>query len=58
MKKAKAKMKKTVYLGFSILKISKHQYMNFGVIIWSQINAKVSYMDTDNFINNIKTEDF
>ena len=23
-----------------------------------QINAKVSYMDTDNFINNIKTEDF
>ena len=23
-----------------------------------QITAKVSYMDTDNFINNIKTEDF
>ena len=23
-----------------------------------QINAKVSYMNNDNFINNIKTEDF
>ena len=36
MKKAKAKMKKTVHLSFSILEISKHQYMNFGVIILSQ----------------------
>ena len=61
MKKTKVKMNKTVYLGLSILKISKtlmcefwYDYMkpNYGN------NVKLCYMDTDSFIMHIKAEDF
>ena len=61
MKKTKVKMNKLVYLGFSILEISKtlmyelwYDYMEpkYGD------NVKLCYMDTDSFIMHIKTEDF
>ena len=61
MKKKKVKMNKPIYLGLSILEISKilmyeflYDYMKpkYGD------NVKLCYMDTDSFIMNIKTEDF
>ena len=61
MKKTKVKMNKPVYLGLSILEISKtlmyelwYDYMKpkYGD------NAKLCYVDTDSFIMHIKTEDF
>ena len=52
-KKTKVKMNKPIYLGLSILEISKTlmkpKYAN---------NVKLCYMDTDSFIMNIKTNDF
>ena len=61
MKKAKVKMNKPVYLGFSILEISKTLMYEF----WYDYmkpkyddNVKLCYMDTDRFIMHIKTEDF
>ena len=61
MKKIKVKMNKSIYLGMSILDISKTLMYGF----WydyiepkHQSNAKLCYMDTDNFIIYIKTEDF
>ena len=71
MKKAKAKMIKLIYLGMSILDISKTLMYEF----WydyikpkyqrsctkrscTQNRAKSCYMDTDSFIIHIKTEDF
>ena len=40
--------------------LAKHWSMNFGMIIKPkyQDNAQLCYMDTDNFIVHIKTEDF
>ena len=61
MKKTKVKMNKPIYLGLSILEISKiliyefwHDYMKpkYGD------NVKLCYIDTDSFIMHIKTEDF
>ena len=59
--KDKSKMNKTVYLGLSILEISKTQMYEF----WHEYmkskygdNVKLCYMDTDSFIKHIKTEDF
>ena len=61
MNKARVKMNKPIYLGLSILDISKilmyelwYDYMKpkYGD------NVKLCYMDTDSFIMNIKTEDF
>ena len=61
MNRTKVKMNKPIYLGLSILEISKllmyefwHDYMKpkYGN------NVKLCYMDTDSFIMNIKTEDF
>ena len=61
MKKTKVKMNKPIYLGLSILEISKilmyecwYDYIKpkYGG------NVKLCYMDTDNFIIYIKTEDF
>ena len=61
MKKAKVKTNNPVYLGSSILEISKTLMYEF----WYdydkpkyQINAKLCYMDTSSFIINIKTKDF
>ena len=61
MKETKEKMNKSVYLGLSILEISKTLMYKF----WYDYmkpkygdNVKLCYMDTDSFITHIKTEDF
>ena len=61
MKKIKIKMNKPVYLGLSILDISKalmYELWNDYIKIKYQDNVKLCYMDTDSFIILIKTEDF
>ena len=61
MKKIRVKMTKPLYLGMSILDISKILMYEFW---YDYINpkygdrAKLCYTDTDSFIINIKTEDF
>ena len=61
MKKTKVKMNKPIYLGLSILEMSKILMYEF----WYDYmkpkydnNDKLCYMDTDSFIMNIKTNDF
>ena len=61
MKKTKVKMNKSIYLGLSILEISKTLMYEF----WYDYmkpkynnGVKLCYMDTDSFIMNIKTNDF
>ena len=61
MKRTKVKMSKPIYLGLSILEISKLLMYEF----WYDYmepkygdNVKLCYTDTDSFIMNIKTEDF
>ena len=61
MKKKKVKMNKPVYLGMSILDISKTLMYEFWydyVKPKYQDKAKLCYMDTDSFVIHIKTEDF
>ena len=61
MKKMKIKMNKPVYLGLSIVKISKTlMYQFWYEYIKSKYcyNVKLCYMDTDSFILHVKTEDF
>ena len=61
MRRTKVKMNKPIYLGLSILEISKSLMYEF----WYDYmkpkyddNVKLCYMDTDSFILNIKTKDF
>ena len=61
MNKTKVKKNKPIYLGLSILEISKILMYEF----WYDVmkpkyndNIKLCYMDTDSFVMNIKTEDF
>ena len=61
MKKTKVKTNKPIYLGLSILEISKTLMYEF----WYDYmkpkynnDVKLCYMDTDSFIMNIKTNDF
>ena len=61
MKRTKVQMNKPIYLGLSILNISKILMYEF----WYDYmkpkygnNVKLRYMDTDSFVMNIKTEDF
>ena len=61
MNKTKVKMNKPIYLGLSILEISKILMYEF----WYDYmkpkygnNVKLCHMDTDSFIMNIKKEDF
>ena len=61
MKKTKVRMNKPIYLGLSILEISKTLMYEF----WYDYmkpkyanNVKLCYIDTDSFIINIKTNDF
>ena len=61
MKKTKIKMSKLIYLGFSILEISKTLMYEF----WYDYmkpkygnKVQLCYTDTDSFIINIKTNDF
>ena len=61
MKKTKVKMNKPIYLGLSILEISKTlMYESWYDYIKPKYNndVKLCYMDTDSFIMNIKTNDF
>ena len=61
MKKIKVKMHKSVYLGLSILEISKtltYEFWYDYIKPKYQKNAKLCYMNTDSFIINIKKEDF
>ena len=71
MKKTKVKMNKPIYVGMSILDISKTLMYEFWYDYikpnyqWSctkrsctQDKAKLGSMDTDSFIIHIKTEDF
>ena len=60
MKKIKVKMNKPVYLGLSILEISKtliYEFWYYYIKPKYQDNSKLCYMDTDSFIIYIKTED-
>ena len=61
MRKIKVNMNKPVYVGLSILEISKTLMYEF----WYDYikpkytdNVKLCYVDTDSFIMHIKTEDF
>ena len=59
MKKTKVKMNKPIYLGLSILEISKILMYEFWYdYMKPKYNVKLCYMDTDSFIMNIKTNDF
>ena len=61
MKKARVKMTKPLYLGLSILDISKILMYEFWYDYISPKygdRGKLCYMDTDSFIIYIKTEDF
>ena len=61
MKRPKVKMNKPVYLGLSILEISKTLMYEFRYDYMKPKygdNVKLCYMDTDRFIMHIKTEDF
>ena len=61
MKKTKVKMNNPVYLGLSILEISKILMYKFWynyIKLKYQNNEKLRYMDTDSFIIHIKKEDF
>ena len=61
MKKVKVKMNKPIYLGLSMLDISKITMYEFWydyVKIKYQDKARLCYMDTDSFVVNIKTKDF
>ena len=61
MKKKKVKMNKLVYLGMSILDISKTLMYEFWydyIKSKYQDKAKLCYMDTGSFVIHIKTEDF
>ena len=61
MKKINMKMNKPVYLGLSILEISKTLMYEFRydyIKLKYQKNVKLCYMHTDSFIINVITEDF
>ena len=61
MKKTKVKMNKPIYLGMSILDISKilmYEFWNDYIKPKYQNKAKLSYMDTRSFVIHNKTEDF
>ena len=61
MRKVKVKMNKPIYLGLSILDISKITMYEFWydyVKIKYEDKARLCYMDMDSFVVNIKTKDF
>ena len=61
IKKIKIKLNKPVYLGFSILGISKTLMYEFSYDYMKPKcgdNVRLCYMDTDSLIMHVKTEDF
>ena len=61
MKRVKVKMNKPIYLGLSILDISKILMYAFWYDYMRRKyndNVKLCYMDTDSFVMNIKIKDF
>ena len=61
MEKTKAKMNKSIYLGMSIIDISKtlmYEFQYDYIKPKYQEKVKLCYMDTDSFIIYIKTEGF
>ena len=61
MKKIKVKMNKPMYLGMSILNISKtlmYEFWYYYIKPKYQDKTKLCYTNTDSFIIHIKTEDF
>ena len=61
MKKVKVKMNKPIYLGLSILDISRITMYEFWYDFTKskfESSAKLCYMDTDSFVINIKTKYF
>ena len=61
MRKVKVKMNKPIYLGLSILDISKTTIYEFWydhVKSKYEDRARLCYMDTDSFVINIKTKEF
>ena len=61
MKKTKVKMNKPIYLGLSILEISKILMYEFRYDYMKpkyNDNVRLCYMDTDSFVMHIKTNDF
>ena len=61
MKKTKVKMNKTIYLGLSILEISKILMYEFWYDYMKpkyNYNVRLCYMDTDSFVMHIKANDF
>ena len=61
MRKVKVKMNKPIYLGLSILELSKITMYEFWydyVKVKYEDRARLCYMDTDSFVLNVRTEDF
>ena len=63
MKKVKVKMNKPIYLGLSMLDISKITMYRFWydyvkIKYEDRVRLRLCYMDTDSFVMNIKTKDF
>ena len=61
MKKTKVKMNKSIYLGLSILEISKilmYEFWYDNMKLKYDNNVKLCYMDTDSFTMDIKANDF
>ena len=60
MKRTKVKINKPIYLGLSILEISKllmHEFWYDYMKPKYDDNVNLCYMDTDSFIMNVRTED-
>ena len=61
MNKTKVRMNKPIYLGFSILDLSKiiiYEFWYDYIKLKYGTKAKLCYMDTDSFFIHIETEDF
>ena len=61
MKKVKVKMNKPIYLGLSILELSKiimYEFWYDYVKVKYMDNARLCYIDMDSFVINVKTKDF
>ena len=61
MRKVKVKMNKPIYLGLSILELSKITMYGFSydyVKVKYEDRVRLCYMDTDSFVLNVRTKDF